>query len=426
MPICNGRACIVANHRMMSRIILEPLHQIQRWNGHYLEHSDLRQLGLRIQLGHDSLEECAVPGTTSFLNVITHRGVQMILIPDANAQRDSLPLATETRKQTQAAEDAKNWQLSDSWLAMAVDIELWTNVWHLGASHDVTTTTTPATEDVHKGASHVGHGFGEIIQLKVIVTGQQCPRLYLGACRCGAECRITFDPQPVETREPAGAAAQTSGEPQERRWSASPPMITTPMARAVVEAIAAVAETTDDPMLVTELDMLWDHVLKRCTWLVQLDEQERLMNGPPSAYLSGRHKRLIPDGESARKKKRERLAEVAAGAGVGSDDEGWMETTVILIKTKSYATVKAWQSEGSKCDSERDTAGRVQGLAGRLDTVGKASMHMADMTGKGNRIHDEPIIENEVEAGRDEQRELTCEHGGAEKTSENGQMMGEL
>ncbi|KAJ7478930.1 hypothetical protein FB451DRAFT_1395545 [Mycena latifolia] len=74
------RACIIANHRMASRLILEPLHQIQRWNGHYLEHSDLRQLGLRIQLGHDSLEECAVPGTTSFLNVITHRGVQVLCI----------------------------------------------------------------------------------------------------------------------------------------------------------------------------------------------------------------------------------------------------------------------------------------------------------------------------------------------------------
>ncbi|KAJ7429542.1 hypothetical protein FB451DRAFT_1200252 [Mycena latifolia] len=422
----------------MSRIILEPLHQIQRWNGHYLEHSDLRQLGLRIQLGHDSLEECAVPGTTSFLNVIIHRGVQvlcivycacnqapsrqtqlinagliltgfvdatiqMILIPDANAQ---------------AAEDAKNWQPSDSWLAMAVDIELWTNVWHLGASHDVTTTTTPATEDVHKGASHNVRDSDTIFE----------------------------------------EAAQTSGEPQERRWSASPPMITTPVARAVVEVIAAVAETTDDPMLVTELDMLWDHVLKvcmdgmhesqRCTWLVQLDEQERLMNGPPSAYLSGRHKRLIPDGESARKKKRERLAEVAAGAGVGSDDEGWVNYSAtqqrVTLRSKlgrarvANATVrgtrqggfKAWQVVVSVVIlrvnhhivvEHATTLTKIP-----VDTVGKASMHMADMTGKGNRIHDEPIIENEVEAGRDEQRELTCEHGGAEKTSENGQMMGEL
>ncbi|KAJ7478931.1 hypothetical protein FB451DRAFT_1395546 [Mycena latifolia] len=212
----------------------------------------------------------------------------------ARPRRDSLPLATETRKQTQAAEDAKNWQPSDSWLAMAADIALWTNAWRLGASHDVTTTTS-ATEDVHEGASHDVRDSDTIFE----------------------------------------EAARTSGEPRERRWSAPPPMITTPAARAVADAIAAAAETTDDPTLVMESDKLWDHVLKVCmdgmresqrrTWLIQLDEQERLMHGPPSGYLSGRRKRLIPDGESARKKRREWLAEVAAGVGVGSDDEGWVD-----------------------------------------------------------------------------------------------------
>ncbi|KAJ7863418.1 hypothetical protein B0H13DRAFT_1899648 [Mycena leptocephala] len=69
------------------------------------------------------------------------------------------------------------------------------------AGGNTTTETQPPSPPVTThapspgNAPSVGRGFG----------------LYLGACRCMPSARITFDPQPVETREPAGAGAGFPG-----------------------------------------------------------------------------------------------------------------------------------------------------------------------------------------------------------------------
>ncbi|KAI0039152.1 hypothetical protein FA95DRAFT_1504561, partial [Auriscalpium vulgare] len=58
----------------------QPCHRIQRWNGHFFEHCSLSELGLCIQLGHDSLS-CPNPrATTTALTVIDVSGVHTIRV----------------------------------------------------------------------------------------------------------------------------------------------------------------------------------------------------------------------------------------------------------------------------------------------------------------------------------------------------------
>ncbi|KAJ7434570.1 hypothetical protein FB451DRAFT_1379791 [Mycena latifolia] len=155
------------------------------------------------------------------------------------ARRSSLLLTTEMRQHARTREDVTNWEPSDSWLAMAQDIQLWSEMWRLGPSPH-----------------------------------RQGPA-------------VPFD-DPSMTSE--------------RAWSAPLPMITTTAARAVAAAIAA-GESADDTTLETPSDKCWDHVLQVCMdgmrelerrqWLVDLDLQE--------ACLSGKRRRLDSKGDAGRR-----------------------------------------------------------------------------------------------------------------------------
>ncbi|KAF8142326.1 hypothetical protein K438DRAFT_1635815, partial [Mycena galopus ATCC 62051] len=62
--LCSG--CIVEAHTT------NPLHRIERWNGHWFEASSLKSQGLRVQLGHPPRERCSEPVSLHANFVVLH------------------------------------------------------------------------------------------------------------------------------------------------------------------------------------------------------------------------------------------------------------------------------------------------------------------------------------------------------------------
>ncbi|KAJ7437878.1 hypothetical protein FB451DRAFT_1192966 [Mycena latifolia] len=303
-----------------------------RWNSVYLEHSDLCQLGLHIQLGHDSLKECAVPGTTSFLNVITHCGVKVLCV--VYCACNQVP-----SRETQLIDAGlipmgePLWAITSSMLA------------HLAACKNGSPKRRPGFVDA-------------ALQTKnTILDGLQTPDANVQASLgdLGQTAREFHKHQWAPILDDV---QETCQESPDRQWAPPLPMLATPTVAAVAAAIAAAENTTDDATLVMNSDKCWDHVLQVCMdgmcesqqrkWLVEIEEQEQLMNGPRLAYLSGKCRRLISEDESEKKKRWEQLAAVKEGAGVGSEDEGWVDYSLDACSECHY--FKALRGEGNKYD----------------------------------------------------------------------------
>ncbi|KAJ7440566.1 hypothetical protein FB451DRAFT_1443155 [Mycena latifolia] len=318
-PLRKGQcaACIKRDHKM------RPLHQIEHWNGRYFERTNLRQLGLQLQLGHGLGGDCPAPGEQTDLSVITRHGVQPLGVvycacdhaqsrstqlidagllpagsepewavtfgvaadlaymrfgggedpgpvrpPEARTtRRQSVPLAAEMPKRELVYGD-ENGLPSESWLAMVADLQAWASEWR----------KVPASS------------------------------------------------------APAGMSGLTGSTTPERQGSPPPLHKTlTSTGAAVAAAIAAAADSPDADTLITEAEKSWERVMKCCmdalreserrAWLWEIEEQERMLaqeSRPPT-----RRRRINePDTPNQRR----RLAAVeAATAEITSDDEGWAD-----------------------------------------------------------------------------------------------------
>ncbi|KAG1853437.1 hypothetical protein DFJ58DRAFT_841622 [Suillus subalutaceus] len=59
LPPKNAKATILGHSQTLH--VHHPLHRLQKWNGQYFEQISLKTLGLRIQLGHTTGQQCANP-----------------------------------------------------------------------------------------------------------------------------------------------------------------------------------------------------------------------------------------------------------------------------------------------------------------------------------------------------------------------------
>ncbi|PBK66203.1 hypothetical protein ARMSODRAFT_1021793 [Armillaria solidipes] len=79
------QSCVVTRHQRL------PLHIIQHWNGHYFEKVSLRELGLRVQLGHGGRSRCAVPRPAhSDFTVLHTNGIHKLAVDFCSCE-DRLP-----------------------------------------------------------------------------------------------------------------------------------------------------------------------------------------------------------------------------------------------------------------------------------------------------------------------------------------------
>ncbi|KAJ7452336.1 hypothetical protein FB451DRAFT_1374174 [Mycena latifolia] len=336
-------ACIKRNHKM------RPLHQIEHWNGRYFERTNLRQLGLQLQLGHGLGGDCPAPGEQTDLSVITRHGVQPLTIVYCacdHAQSQSM-------------------QLIDAGLLPAEREPEWAVTF--GVAADL-------------AYMRFGGGGMNIRQLK------QNDKLSLAATRVRGQRARSQDPGPVRppeerktrrqsitltvemgkhqlvysdengfpseswlamvadlqawasewrkvpaSRAPTGVSELAGSTTPERQGSPPPHKTLTSTGAAVAAAIAAAADSPDADTLITEAEKSWERVMKCCmdalreserrAWLWEIEEQERMLaqeSRPPT-----RRRRINePDIPNQRR----RLAAVeAATAEITSDDEGWAD-----------------------------------------------------------------------------------------------------
>ncbi|KAJ6629630.1 hypothetical protein B0H10DRAFT_1939616 [Mycena sp. CBHHK59/15] len=92
--LCSG--CMVDRH------VENPLHRIERWNKRYFEDSSLKELGLRVQLGHRPRERCSEPKQLHAHFVVLHTNGHHDVAVDCCDCENSTVAGTEADQLLQA------------------------------------------------------------------------------------------------------------------------------------------------------------------------------------------------------------------------------------------------------------------------------------------------------------------------------------